>query len=68
MYSLLVLGIVPGTDFRITFSGWLIAVGTLIGSRLLLVARRRKALAWLRLVIAFYLLPLRAMRIHPAKA
>lgn len=68
MYSLLVLGIIPGTDIRITFYGWLMTLLAIITVRIALVMRRRRTLAWLRLVIAFYALPLQTMRLHPAKA
>lgn len=31
MYSLLVLGIIPGTDIQITFAGWLCLFAVVIG-------------------------------------
>lgn len=41
MYSLLVLGLVPGTDVQITFQMWLAAMGVLAGLSLLVRASWR---------------------------
>ncbi len=62
MYSLIVLGIIPGTQFQITFLWWLMGLLTVTAAKIMLAMRRRKSLLWLRLILAFYAMTLRQPR------
>ncbi len=55
MDSFLVLGLVPGTNIQITFLTWLLAGAAVIGSLVLLYAKRRH-------LLMFWLLALRLRR------
>jgi hypothetical protein len=46
MQTFIVLGIIPGTDFQLTFNFWLDVVIVLAGSPLLLALWRRRNIAY----------------------
>lgn len=62
MYELILLGIIPGTEIQITFLGWLMTALAFVTGRLLMILHRKQTLVWLRLIVAFYAMPLRQMR------
>ncbi len=59
MYNFVVLGLVPGTQFQITFLWWLASIGVALSARLILTMRRRRTFVWLQLILAFYAMTLR---------
>jgi hypothetical protein len=62
MYSFLVLGIIPGTNFQITFGAWLNIIGlTLVAICMLYLYRRRSSYDYSQ---TFVRQPLPASRLH----
>jgi hypothetical protein len=47
MYSLIVLGLIPGTQIQITFAMWLIAIASFISLLVLVYIRRKHFVAYL---------------------
>lgn len=56
MYSVIVLGLIPGTHIQISFTAWLIAATCLIALLAMAYARRKH-------IIAFFVLSLRLRHI-----
>ncbi len=54
MYSLIVLGIIPGTNIQITFVWWLLALSGLLTVRIVRRLQRKQSFTKLQLYIALY--------------
>jgi hypothetical protein len=51
MYSLIVLGLIPGTQIQINFAMWLIAAAVVVGLMITLYIRRKHFIAFLLLAM-----------------
>lgn len=63
MESIVVLGLVPGTNFQITFLGWLITIVMISSTIASVWARRRHVILWAHFFLAVLSLPFHRPRL-----